>query len=70
MTLILTLALTLTLTLTSGTLYEDLLLDLDRLLATDTAFMLGPWLESARTLGGNAYTNICTSICEKHIQYI
>ena len=38
----------------TGYLYEDLLVDLDRLLATDTAFMLGPWLASARTLGGNA----------------
>ena len=38
----------------TGTLYEDLLLDLDRLLATDTAFMLGPWLASARALGGDA----------------
>jgi alpha-N-acetylglucosaminidase len=38
----------------TGTLYEKLLLDLDRLLATDSAFMLGPWLESARALGGTA----------------
>ena len=38
---------------TGGT-YERLLLDLDRLLATDIAFMLGPWLARARALGGNA----------------
>jgi hypothetical protein len=38
----------------TGNLYEELLLDLDDLLATDTAFMLGPWLDAARKLGGNA----------------
>jgi hypothetical protein len=38
----------------TGNVYEALLLDLDGLLATDTAFMLGPWLASARVLGGNA----------------
>ena len=38
----------------TGTLYVELLLDLDTLLATDTAFLLGPWLDSARRLGGNA----------------
>jgi hypothetical protein len=38
----------------TGALYRDLLLDLDSLLATDTAFMIGPWLASARKLGGDA----------------
>ena len=38
----------------TGTLYEELLLDLDKLLATDSAFLLGPWLDSARRLGGTA----------------
>jgi hypothetical protein len=35
----------------TGALYEELLLDLDRLLAIDSAFLLGPWLASARKLG-------------------
>eukprot|EP01046_Picozoa_sp_COSAG06_P093276 COSAG06_NODE_39472_length_412_cov_0.814696_1_plen_86_part_10 len=35
----------------TGSLYEELLLDLDQLLATDSAFMLGPCLDSARALG-------------------
>ena len=38
----------------TGILYEQLLLDLDQLLATDSAFMLGPWLTRARALGGDA----------------
>ena len=38
----------------TGALYEELLLDLDKLLATDSAFLLGPWLDSARRLGGTA----------------
>eukprot|EP01052_Picozoa_sp_SAG31_P001184 SAG31_NODE_39_length_31377_cov_5.971482_15_plen_665_part_00 len=38
----------------TGALYEQLLLDLDQLLATDSAFMLGPWLARARALGGDA----------------
>ena len=38
----------------SGGLYVQILEDLDSLVATDTAFLLGPWLESARKLGGNA----------------
>jgi len=37
----------------TGATFRELLLDLDRLLATDTAFMLGPWLASARQLGGS-----------------
>ena len=37
---------------TTGTLFSELLGDMDELLATDTAFMLGPWLASARKLGG------------------
>ena len=39
---------------TTGKLFVQLLDDLERLLATDTAFMLGPWLASARKLGGDA----------------
>jgi len=38
----------------TGALFVELLGDMDQLLATNTAFMLGPWLQSARTLGGNA----------------
>ena len=38
----------------SGARFVELLGDLDSLLATDTAFMLGPWLASARKLGGAA----------------
>jgi alpha-N-acetylglucosaminidase len=38
----------------TGALYEQLLLDLDQLLATDSASMLGPWLARARALGGDA----------------
>eukprot|EP00040_Diaphanoeca_grandis_P017313 m.90087 g.90087 ORF g.90087 m.90087 type:complete len:978 (+) comp26364_c0_seq1:96-3029(+) len=39
---------------TTGLVYETLLRDLDRLLMSDVAFLLGPWLQSARNLGGNA----------------
>ena len=35
----------------AAALYSALLLDLNRLLATDGAFLLGPWLASARKLG-------------------
>lgn len=35
-------------------LYIQVLTDLDTLLATDQAFLLGSWLESARKIGGNA----------------
>ena len=38
----------------AGGLFVELLGDLDQLLATDAAFMLGPWLASARKLGGSA----------------
>jgi hypothetical protein len=38
----------------TGARYVTLLNDLDSLLATDRAFLLGPWLASARRLGGNA----------------
>ena len=38
----------------NGALFVELLSDLDALLATDTAFMLGPWLALARKLGGTA----------------
>jgi alpha-N-acetylglucosaminidase len=34
-----------------GTAYKTLLLDLDALVATDSAFLLGPWLEMAKTFG-------------------
>ena len=34
--------------------FVELLSDMESLLATDTAFMLGPWLASARKLGGSA----------------
>ena len=33
----------------SGGLYMQILEDLDSLVATDTAFLLGPWLEMARS---------------------
>ena len=33
----------------SGGLYVQILKDLDALVATDTAFLLGPWLEMARS---------------------
>ena len=38
----------------TGALFVELLTDLEQLLSTDTAFMLGPWLASARKLGGTA----------------
>ena len=38
----------------SGERFIELLSDMDSVLATDTAFMLGPWLASARKLGGAA----------------
>ena len=38
----------------TGALYAALLRDLDALLATDSAFLLGPWLAEARALGGGA----------------
>ena len=38
----------------AGELYVALLRDLDKLLATDAAFLLGPWLQAARELAGNA----------------
>lgn len=38
----------------AGGLYAQVLMDVDTLVGTDPAFMLGPWLESARKLGGNA----------------
>eukprot|EP00750_Incisomonas_marina_P029224 INCI7077.3.p1 GENE.INCI7077.3~~INCI7077.3.p1 ORF type:complete len:931 (+),score=162.20 INCI7077.3:195-2987(+) len=34
----------------TGTLYIELLRDIDELVATDTAFMLGPWIAMARSL--------------------
>ena len=38
----------------TGWLYVDVLRDLDTLLTTDQAFLLGSWLMRARRLGGNA----------------
>ena len=38
----------------TGELYVGVLRDLDTLLATDGAFLLGSWLASARKLGGDA----------------
>ena len=46
----------------TGALYIELLGDLERLLATDTAFMLGPWLASARTLADGATDCVDTQI--------
>jgi alpha-N-acetylglucosaminidase len=43
-------------------LYVRLLLDLDSLLATDPAFMLGPWLDQARNLGGDAVDCVATIV--------
>jgi hypothetical protein len=37
----------------TGTLYAQLLADVDALVATDAAFLLGPWLQAARGWGGN-----------------
>lgn len=42
--------------------FVELLSDMELLLATDSAFMLGPWLESARKLGGTAQDCINTRI--------
>ena len=50
----------------TGALYVELLLDIDRLLATDRAFLLGPWLESARKLGGNATDCTDTIVGDLH----
>lgn len=37
----------------TGNYYYQLLLDVDTLVNTDTAFQLGPWLQMARALGSN-----------------
>jgi alpha-N-acetylglucosaminidase len=50
---------------TVGALYVELLVDLDSLLATDAAFLLGSWLASARRLGGNATDCTHTVLGEK-----
>lgn len=39
---------------TTGTAYITLLKDLDELVGTDTAFLLGPWVQAARAWGANA----------------
>ena len=46
----------------TGNLFIELLQDLDRLLATDAAFMLGPWLEGARRIGGDGTDCIDTQV--------
>jgi len=38
----------------TGSFYAELLRDIDALVATDSAFLLGPWIEMARALGGGA----------------
>ena len=38
----------------TGTFYSTLLRDIDELVATDSAFLLGPWIAMARGLGGGA----------------
>ena len=40
---------------TTGTFYIDVLNDTDRLVATDYAFLLGPWIESARRFGNSRH---------------
>jgi hypothetical protein len=45
----------------TGVFYTDVLSDIDKLVATDTAFLLGPFLESARRLGrpqNDCFSNI------------
>ena len=46
----------------TGAAFVELLADLEQLLGTDTAFMLGPWLASARALGGSATDCVGTQI--------
>jgi len=50
----------------TGELYVQVLRDLDSLLATDSAFLLGTWLASARKLGGNATDCDDTAIGDLH----
>lgn len=38
---------------TTANLYHQILMDLDTLVNTDTAFQLGPWLSNARAIGAN-----------------
>ena len=38
----------------TGEFYAMLLRDIDELVATDSAFLLGPWIAMARGLGGGA----------------
>lgn len=49
----------------TGDLYVQTLNDLDTLLATDSAFLLGTWLESARKLGGNSTDCTDTVLADK-----
>ena len=39
---------------TTGDYYVEVLNDIDTLVGTDEAFMLGPWIEMARRFGENA----------------
>ena len=38
----------------TGLAYRTLLLDIDQLVATESAFLVGPWLEAARAWGANS----------------
>ena len=49
----------------TGGLYVQVLHDLDKLLATDSAFLLGPWLAAARKLGGDATDCTDTALGDK-----
>jgi len=65
--------------LRTGNIYINLLLDLDRLLGTNIAFLLSPWLESARRLAQNdgsggtqndCYTQILqTDCCQRFYEW-
>lgn len=45
----------------TGTMYIELLQDTDKLVSTDQAFLLGPWIQSAREWGATA-ANDCYSV--------
>lgn len=46
---------------TTGKYYAEVLDDIDTLVGTDTAFMLGPWIEMARAFAAN--NTDCTFVC-------
>lgn len=50
--------------LRTGSLYIELLLDLDVLVSTDTAFLIGPWLSDAKRWAGN-HTDCGDKTCEE-----